>query len=36
MKIQGGSEMNEREKNVLKNGDIGQGEYLMNAKNKRK
>ena len=29
-------EMNERDKRVLQNGDQGQGDYLVNAKNKKK
>lgn len=28
-------EMNDRDKNILKNGDDGQGDFLMSAKNKR-
>ena len=28
-------EMNERDKEVMKNGDIGQGEYLVAAKNQK-
>jgi hypothetical protein len=28
-------EMSDRDKNILKNGDFGQGEFLVSAKNKR-
>lgn len=36
MKINGKAEMNERERNIVQNGDDGQGDYLVDAKNKRK